>query len=75
MTTALDKKLEEHDQMVASPPDGGYGWIIAFLACLNMFFVLGIPISISTLLDTLEGKSTDADYYTRKEVMYRIRLS
>ena len=53
MTKALDKKLEKHDQMVASPPDGGYGWIIAILACLNMFFVLGIPISISTLLDTL----------------------
>ena len=46
-------QFEDDDDLVAAPPSGGYGWVITFLACLNMFFVIGITFSIGTLLDTL----------------------
>ena len=41
------------DRQIPAPPDGGYGWVVVSLACLNMFFVLGITYAIGTLLDTL----------------------
>lgn len=41
------------DDVVAAPPDGGYGWVITLLAFINWFFCLGIVYSIGTLLDEL----------------------
>ena len=41
------------DRQIPAPPDGVYGWVIVSLACLNMFFVLGITYAIGTMLDTL----------------------
>ena len=45
--------FNDDDISVAAPPDGGYGWVITFLAFLNMVVVLGITFSMGTLLDTL----------------------
>ena len=49
-----DKGIPAADEMqVPAPPDGGYGWVIVFLAGVNMVFVLGVTYSLGTLLDTL----------------------
>ena len=49
------------DEHIPAPPDGGYGWVIVFIASLNMFFVLGITYSIGTLLDTLVEVCLESD--------------
>ena len=48
-----DKGFPAADDQVPAPPDGGYGWVIVFLAGVNMVFVLGVTYSVGTLLDTL----------------------
>ena len=52
-STKYNTKAEDDINIVMTPPDGGYGWVITFLACINMFFILGITFSIGTLLDKL----------------------
>ena len=47
------KAEDDKNLVMMAPPDGGYGWVITFLACINMFFILGITFSIGTLLDKL----------------------
>ena len=48
-----DDKGFKYDSVMIAPPDGGYGWVISFLACFNLVFVIGIMNSVGTLLDTL----------------------
>ena len=53
--------ITKDESVVLAPPDGGYGWVISFLACFNLIFVLGIMFSIGTLLDTLVEVSFKED--------------
>ena len=58
------------ESVVLAPPDGGYGWVISFLACFNLIFVLGFMFSIGTLLDTLVQVSYKDDTLLLTEMTY-----
>ena len=37
---------------ILSPPNGGYGWVVAVLCAISMFFASGMLNSVGNLLDT-----------------------